>query len=121
MGVLGSMDAAGAPVPLHWMDAPTETPTAGSTEVWEVHNLSEETHPVHLHATQFRVLDRRPLTGGPARPPEPGEAGFKDTALAYQGEIMRLQATFAQRGEFVWHCHILEHEDNDMMRPLRVD
>jgi bilirubin oxidase len=121
MGVLGTMGADGSPVPLRWHDDPTETPAAGTSEVWEVHNLTAETHPVHLHATQFQVLDRRPLDGGQARPPEPWETGRKDTVLTYPGEITRLQARFAQPGLFTWHCHILEHEDNDMMRPLRVD
>jgi bilirubin oxidase len=120
MGLLGTMGADGTANPLAWHDAPTETPTAGTSEIWEVHNLTGEAHPVHLHATQFRLLDRRPLAGGAARPPEPGETGLKDTVLAYQGEVTRLHATFRRPGLFTWHCHILEHEDHDMMRPLRI-
>jgi FtsP/CotA-like multicopper oxidase with cupredoxin domain len=120
MGVLGTVGDDGSASPRFWHDDPTEMPRAGSSEVWEVHNLTGEAHPVHLHATQFRVLDRRPLVGGAARPPEAWEVGRKDTVLAYQGEITRLQATFSRPGLFTWHCHILEHEDNDMMRPLHV-
>nr|WP_220296745.1 multicopper oxidase domain-containing protein [Streptomyces sp. MBT84] len=52
--------------------------------------------------------------------PEPWERGFKDTAIAYPGAVTRLRATFDRPGQFVWHCHMLEHEDNDMMRPYRV-
>ena len=54
------------------------------------------------------------------RPPEEWETGFKDTVIAYPGEVTRVRATFAQPGQFVWHCHIVEHEDNEMMRPYRI-
>jgi FtsP/CotA-like multicopper oxidase with cupredoxin domain len=59
------------------------------------------------------------LPEGP-RPPEPNEAGRKDTVIAYPGEVTRVKATFDLPGRFVWHCHIVEHEDNEMMRPFRV-
>jgi bilirubin oxidase len=49
-----------------------------------------------------------------------GERGLKDTVIAYPGEVTRVKARFDRAGLFVWHCHILEHEDNEMMRPLRV-
>jgi len=65
------------------------------------------------------VLDRRPF-GGAARPAESWETGRKDTVIAYPGEITRVKARFDRAGLFVWHCHILEHEDNEMMRPYRV-
>ena len=51
-------------------------------------------------------------------PPEPWETGFKDTVIAYPGQVTRIKATFDLPGQFVWHCHIVEHEDNEMMRPL---
>jgi FtsP/CotA-like multicopper oxidase with cupredoxin domain len=57
---------------------------------------------------------------GPVRPPEPWERGFKDTVIAYPGEVTRIRAQFNNPGQFVWHCHIVEHEDNEMMRPFRV-
>ena len=53
-------------------------------------------------------------------PPEPWEPGFKDTVVASPGEVTRVRATFGSPGQFVWHCHIVEHEDNEMMRPYRI-
>ena len=53
-------------------------------------------------------------------PPEPWETGFKDTVIAYPGQVTRVKATFANAGQYVWHCHIVEHEDNEMMRPFRI-
>lgn len=57
---------------------------------------------------------------GNVRPPEPWEDGFKDTVIAYPGEVTRVRARFNTPGQFVWHCHIVEHEDNEMMRPYRI-
>jgi FtsP/CotA-like multicopper oxidase with cupredoxin domain len=68
---------------------------------------------------QFQVVDRRPFDGD-ARGPDAGETGFKDTVIAYPGEITRVKAQFDIPGLFVWHCHIVEHEDNEMMRPYYV-
>ena len=65
-------------------------------------------------------MDRQPFQDGPARPPERWETGFKDTVIAYPREITRVKATFDLAGLYVWHCHIVEHEDNEMMRPYRV-
>jgi bilirubin oxidase len=59
-------------------------------------------------------------TIGPALPPEPGESGVKDTVIAYPAHVTRIRATFDTAGRYVWHCHILEHEDNEMMRPIQV-
>jgi len=56
----------------------------------------------------------------PPTPPEPGETGFKDTVIAYPGQVTRVRAQFTTAGQFVWHCHIVEHEDNEMMRPYRI-
>ena len=57
---------------------------------------------------------------GTARPPEPTETGFKDTVIAYPGEVTRIRARFTNPGQFAWHCHIVSHEDNEMMRPYRI-
>jgi FtsP/CotA-like multicopper oxidase with cupredoxin domain len=57
---------------------------------------------------------------GDALPLEPWETGFKDTVIAYPGQVTRVKATFDLSGRFTWHCHILEHEDNEMMRPYEV-
>jgi spore coat protein A, manganese oxidase len=106
-------------VPRGWDEPITETPRLGQTEIWEIHNFTADAHPIHIHEIQFKVLDRR-LFGGHPRPPERWEHGRKDTVIAYPGEITRVKARFEHPGLFVWHCHILEHEDNEMMRPLRV-
>jgi FtsP/CotA-like multicopper oxidase with cupredoxin domain len=116
--LLGTMD--GAPRPLEWRDPITEHPRAGATEVWELHNFTPDAHPIHIHERQFLVVGRRPLAGGPSRPPEPGERGYKDTVIAYPGEITSVKARFGTPGRFVWHCHIVEHEDNEMMRPYQI-
>ena len=54
------------------------------------------------------------------RPPEPWEAGWKDTVTAYPGEVTRVKMKFENAGQYVWHCHIVSHEDNEMMRPYRI-
>jgi hypothetical protein len=103
------------------------------TEIWEIYNFTMDAHPIHLHEIMFQVLDRQPLMldsdmmtmmpampAGPAVPAEPWEAGFKDTVIAYPGQVTRIKAKFDLPGQYVWHCHIVEHEDNEMMRPYRV-
>jgi len=117
--MLGTVNADGTGNPLMWRDPVTETPAAGSTEAWEIHNFTEDFHPVHIHAVQFEIVNRQPF-GGPAGPPFPGETGLKDTVLAFPGQITRVKARFDRPGLFVWHCHIIEHEDNEMMRPYRI-
>jgi bilirubin oxidase len=117
---LGTVDEEGQPVPLDWDDPITETPVLDAVEVWELHNFTADAHPIHIHEVQFQVLDREPFAGT-ARPPELWETGDKDTVIAYPDEITRVKARFDQPGLFVWHCHILEHEDNEMMRALRVE
>ena len=116
--LLGTFSAAG-PRLLRWGDPVTEHPALGATEVWELRNLTPEAHPIHLHQVQFQVVGRQPLDGT-ERPAEPWEAGLKDTVATFPGEITRIRATFNLPGRFVWHCHILEHEDNEMMRPYQV-
>ena len=118
-GLLGTVDGDSMGMPMMWDDAATETPALGSTEVWEIFNYTEDAHPVHLHTVQFQVMNRQAFDGTP-RPPDPGETGFKDMVIAYPSEITRIKVQFNAPGRFVWHCHILEHEDNEMMRPLVV-
>jgi FtsP/CotA-like multicopper oxidase with cupredoxin domain len=65
------------------------------------------------------VVEPIQLVGDPS-PPEPWESGVKDTVIAYPGQVTRIRARFATPGQFVWHCHIVEHEDNEMMRPYRI-
>ncbi len=117
--LLGTLDAAGNPVPKAWDDPITENPAHDATEVWEIYNFTVDAHPIHIHEVQFQVVDRQPI-GGVARSPESWEAGFKDTVIAYPGEITRVKAKFDLFGLYVWHCHIVEHEDNEMMRPYFI-
>ncbi|MBW7885931.1 MAG: multicopper oxidase domain-containing protein [Caldilineaceae bacterium] len=126
--------AGGIATPLHWSHPITENPQVGSTEVWEFYNFTGDAHPMHIHEIAFQVVDRQPLlldttTGDPVqpvqlagapRPPAPWESGFKDTVIAYPGEVTRVRARFDTPGLFVWHCHIVEHEDNEMMRPYAI-
>jgi spore coat protein A, manganese oxidase len=118
--LLGTVNTDGTGNPLEWEEPITENPTLGATEIWEMANFTEDAHPIHLHMVQFQVVERQPMGGGSTRPPERGEKGTKDTVTAFPGEINRVKATFDQAGLFVWHCHVLEHEDNQMMRPYRV-
>jgi len=117
----------------HFDDPVTEKPVLGTTEIWRILNLTEDVHPIHLHFVQFQILDHRPIdvaqyqsTGrlvftGPAMPPDPQDAGWKDTFNANPGEASRIIARYADyTGMYVWHCHILEHEDNEMMRPYEI-
>jgi len=100
----------------------TENPTVGDTEVWEIYNFTADAHPIHLHLVRFEVLGRTLFDGTPSPHgnPQPWENGFKDTVISYPGEITTLKALFDVVGLYVWHCHIVEHEDNEMMRPYVV-
>src|ERR687888_32051 len=117
--MLGTVNPDGTGNPLPWMHDITENPAPGNTEVWEIHNTTEDAHPIHVHMVQFEIVEREDASGN-VRAPEAWESGTKDTVIAYPGEITRLKATFDREGRFVWHCHILEHEDNEMMRPYAV-
>jgi spore coat protein A len=118
---------------LGWDEPISETVKAGSTETWEIYNFTADAHPIHIHLVQFQIVNRQGLTTdeegmaiqpaqqvGEPRSPEAWESGFKDTVIAYPGEVTRLQAKFDRVGRYVWHCHILEHEDNEMMRPFFI-
>ena len=167
----------------------TELPRVGSTEEWEIANLTEDAHPIHVHLVQFQLINRQDLarnandelvyratydaafpggvyspgfgpprrytdpnhdgavggnpaftpflTGSPT-PPDPSDAGWKDTLKMFPGTVIRIVARWAPQqtdvgdvhpGEnqfafdptrgpgYAWHCHILDHEDNEMMRP----
>jgi spore coat protein A len=127
----------------HWDDPITEDPKAGSTEIWSFANATGDVHPIHLHLVQFQVLNRQPFdvksyieTGklnfvGMPMPPESNERpAWKDTVKTYAGYVTRVIARFdlpvgaatspGQEFRYVWHCHVLEHEDNEMMRPYKI-
>jgi spore coat protein A len=144
--VLGTVDTSGAEpvgVPLLWTDTTgtstpvnvtlqsgasvvvnvTENPKKGDTEEWSIYNFTEDAHPIHLHLVRFQVMGRIGIDGDPSvvgNAPQPWESGFKDTVIAYPDEITTIKAKFDIAGLYVWHCHILEHEDNEMMRPYVV-
>jgi spore coat protein A, manganese oxidase len=116
-----------------WRAPVTENPTLDTTEIWELINLTEDTHPIHLHLVRFQLLERRPFDVflyqdknqlryvGPPRPLSPVEAGWKDTIRAESGEVTRIIVKFeSYAGRYLWHCHIAEHADNQMMRPFDV-
>jgi spore coat protein A, manganese oxidase len=129
----------------------TERPRVGTIEDWVYVNLTADTHPMHMHLVTFQVIGRTPFDAaayeeaheesngvpggndptpfatGPMLPPAPEERGYKDTVKANPGYFTTVRARFdlprhvdaPQR--YVYHCHIVEHEDNDMMRPFTVE
>jgi spore coat protein A len=122
--LLGTYDMNTGAAPLLWMDPITENPALGATEEWVLYNLTADAHPIHVHLVQFEVVGREAIGGGPSvagsNDPLPWETGFKDTVISYPGEITRVKMKFDYPGFYVWHCHIVEHEDNEMMRPYHV-
>jgi spore coat protein A len=116
-----------------WQDPVTETPEFGTTEIWELVNLTDDSHPIHLHLVRFQILERQPFIadfytmrgqlrfGGPPEPPLPQDAGWKDTVRVDPNFITRIIVKFdSYKGRYLWHCHILEHAANEMMRPFEV-
>jgi spore coat protein A len=117
----------------YWHQPVTEKPVLGSTEIWEFVNTTEDTHPIHLHLVRFQVLNRQRFDvdgylengklrfAGPEIPPNGNEYGWKDTVQADSGLITRIIVPFeGYAGRYVWHCHVLEHAANEMMRPYEV-
>lgn len=117
----------------HWSDPITEDPMQDSTEIWSLVNLTGDAHPIHLHLVRFQIIERRPFDlfawnerkelkyTGPGQPPPPHEAGWKDTVRADPDMVTRIIMRFeGEPGKYVWHCHLLEHEDNEMMRPFKL-
>jgi FtsP/CotA-like multicopper oxidase with cupredoxin domain len=110
--------------------APDETVPAGSTQIWELANTAgmmgmQMAHPIHLHGRQFRVLGRQRESGAAADGKAVREGltdeGWKDTVLVMPGETVRIMITFTRHpGLYLYHCHILEHEDMGMMRNFKV-
>jgi len=113
-------------------DPVTETVKLGSTEKWRFINTTDDAHPMHLHLVQFQILNRQGFDAaefqkgtlrflGLPRPPAPNEAGWKDTAIVNPRDMLTILVRFeGYTGRYVFHCHMLEHEDNDMMRPYDV-
>ena len=127
-----------------YMFPATETPRAGAVEIWNIANLTGDTHPIHFHLANVLVLKRQAFNPetydgkleftGPARGPDATEMGWKETVKMQRGEVTSVIMKFdlpqvpftvpssprTSGHEYVWHCHILEHEEHDMMRPLIV-
>jgi FtsP/CotA-like multicopper oxidase with cupredoxin domain len=141
-GLVGQMEGS-----IAWHSPTTENPALGDTEIWEIYNATGDAHPVHLHLVNFEVLDRREFTANVIDQPVvqhngtigdgfrlenivagalvPGPLEYvenapKDMVTALPDQITRIKATFDKPGRYVWHCHILSHEDHEMMRVLHV-
>ncbi|MTI30582.1 multicopper oxidase family protein [Xanthovirga aplysinae] len=141
--LLGTLDKGS----LFFMDSVTEIIEKNTIEIWEIYNTTNSAHPIHLHQVQFQVLNRQLYEGdlvfhdqklmdtdrtfkgahlkfktfkGEPILPQAIEKGLKDTALSLAGQVTRLIAYFDRSGKYVWHCHIITHEDYDMMRPFIV-
>jgi spore coat protein A len=117
----------------HWADPITEFVHLDTTEIWSFLNLTQDIHPMHLHMVRFQVLDRQSFSTytylsenkieltGPVLPVPPHEQGWKDVVQCPPETITRIIVKFdGYAGRYLWHCHILEHEANDMMRPYVV-
>ncbi|MBT8442937.1 MAG: multicopper oxidase domain-containing protein, partial [Gammaproteobacteria bacterium] len=144
-----TLDVAGNVVSgaIAWHSPTTENPGLGDTEIWEIYNATGDAHPVHLHLVNFEIQDRQefaadvieqPLEqhngefgtgfrlenivlGAPVPPAtEYVENAPKDMVTALPDQVTRIKTTFDKPGRYVWHCHILSHEDHEMMRVLQV-
>jgi FtsP/CotA-like multicopper oxidase with cupredoxin domain len=143
-GLTGQMEGS-----IAWHSPTTENPALGDTEIWEIYNATGDAHPVHLHLVHFDVLSRQEfeadsvpqsvvqhngdlgngfrldmdnISFGAVVPPPEGyvENAPKDMVTALPGQVTRIKMTFDKPGRYVWHCHILSHEDHEMMRVLHV-
>jgi FtsP/CotA-like multicopper oxidase with cupredoxin domain len=131
--VLGTVNTGdGSMAVTLWSDPITTNVNADGSgtktaEQWNLWNVTEDAHPIHVHLVKFKVLGRTALDGTPsptvtasAAGTEAWEDGWKDTVITYPGEITTIAADFDINGLYVWHCHIVEHEDNEMMVPMCV-
>jgi spore coat protein A len=141
-GLTGQMEGS-----IAWHSPTTVNPALGDTVIWEIYNATGDAHPVHLHLVHFDVLDRQEFTADVVDQPVvqhngdvgegfrlenislgdtvPQPAGYvenapKDMVTALPGQVTRVKATFDKPGRYVWHCHILSHEDHEMMRVMHV-
>ncbi len=143
-----TVDATGAEVngAIAWHGPTTENPHLDATEVWEIYNATGDAHPVHLHLVNFEVMNRQEFVADVIEQPVlqhngtlgvgfrlenitlgamSGPGGYvenapKDMVTALPEQVTRIKATFDKPGRYVWHCHILSHEDHEMMRVLHV-
>jgi spore coat protein A, manganese oxidase len=88
-------------------------PRLNSTEIWEI--FADIPHPFHLHLAHFQILSRN------NQKPAPTDVGWKDTVRVGPREMVRIIARFTPyRGKYIYHCHMLEHEDLGMMDNFEV-
>jgi spore coat protein A, manganese oxidase len=117
----------------HWSAPITENPIVDTIEIWNLVNATDDAHPIHLHLVAFQIIERRKyhddiflhqgriVYTSPPEPPAPQEVGWKDVVRTEPDKVTSVIAKFeGYTGRYVWHCHILEHEDNEMMRPFEV-
>jgi spore coat protein A len=131
------LDKQGATMAMYINETPymapvTEIVKLGSVEKWRFINTTDDSHPMHLHLVQFRILHRQSYDPsllqkgivrliGLSRPPAANEAGWKDTAIVDPHEVLTILVKFdGYLGRYLYHCHVLEHADNNMMRPFEV-
>jgi len=131
MPILGTVDDG----MLGFREELTENPALNGTEIWELYNETMDAHPIHLHLVSMQLISRQKFVArineengkptnirlvGQPKYPGPDEQGWKDTWVTFPGEVTRVIAKFDRPGLYVWHCHILSHEEHDMMRPFFV-
>ena len=131
MPILGTVDDG----MLGFREELTENPALNGTEIWEFYNETMDAHPIHLHLVSMQMISRQKFVArineengkptnirlvGQPKYPGPDEQGWKDTWVTFPGEVTRVIAKFDRPGLYVWHCHILSHEEHDMMRPFFV-
>jgi spore coat protein A, manganese oxidase len=131
MPILGTVEEG----MMEFRDPLTENPALNSTEIWEFYNETGDAHPIHLHLVSMQLNYRQKFVArvneengkptsirlvGQKKLPAPDEQGWKDTWVNYPGEVTSVIARFDRPGLYVWHCHILSHEEHDMMRPFFV-
>jgi hypothetical protein len=130
---LGILSTKGLPLLYSYEDTATEIVQNGTLEIWRIINLTPDAHPIHLHVSAFRILGRQNFdvelmkkTGkleyhGDMMAPEPYESGPKDTVRCDTGTVTSILIKFTSKtGRYMWHCHMLEHEENAMMRPMVI-
>ena len=116
-----------------WMDPVTENPAVGATEVWEFYNATADAHPMHIHEVAFEVVNRQDIVvdeddqevqvvpgSVPHARPSRGRPGARTRSSPTPARSPACGSGSTTAGQFVWHCHIVEHEDNEMMRPYRI-